>query len=269
MLVPVMQSDYHIHTFLCGHASGKPEDYVATAVQKGITEICFTDHAPAPCGYDPENRMTIVSFPEYRKIVSSLQKDSPVNILYGIEADFYDGCMDFLPAWLNEQDFDIVLGSVHYIDKWGFDDPRKRSIWSSVDITETWRKYFKLTQQMAETGLYDVVSHLDLPKKFGHRPPETDIMEMAEPALKKIAEAGMSIELNSSGLRRPVKEIYPSLLLLKMARSLDITICFGSDSHEPCDIGYCFDESLSLAKEAGFTHYARYAKRTKIMTPLP
>jgi len=124
--------------------------------------------------------------------------------LFGIEADYYRGCETFLGKWLEVQDFDLVLGSVHFIDDWGFDDPDVKQVWNSVDIVNTWRAYFKLVEKLVDTRLFDAVSHLDIPKKFGHRPPEKDLKEMVQPVLDRVAEAGMGMELNTSGLRKPV-----------------------------------------------------------------
>lgn len=259
-----------MHTFLCGHAEGKPRDYVLTAQRNGVSEICFTDHAPAPDGYDPINRMTLDKFPLYRELVTEAQSASPdVRVLWGIEADYYPTCHDFLKKWLPAQKFDIVLGSVHYITNWGFDNPVNMSVWDNVDVTDTWRRYFSLLGEMARTGFFDVVSHLDLAKRFGHKPPEAEITKMAGPALDAIASAGMAIEINTSGLMRPVGEMYPSLSILKLARKRNIPICFGSDSHEPQHVGYCFKQAVELARNAGYAQRAVFRNRQSKLADLP
>ena len=114
-------------------------------------------------------------------ILSYKNPDHPV--LFGIEADYYEGCEAFLRNWLIEQKFDLVIGSIHYIGRWGFDNPNEISMWNSVDITETWRKYFKLVAKLADTGMYDILAHPDLPKKFGDKPNDADIKEIVQPAL--------------------------------------------------------------------------------------
>jgi histidinol-phosphatase (PHP family) len=79
----------------------------------------------------------------------------------------------------------------------------------------------------------------------------------------------MGIELNTSGLRKPVGEIYPSPLIVVMARERGIAICFGSDAHSPEEVGDGFDAALKLAHEAGYTHYFRMSGREKELIPLP
>ena len=38
--------DYHTHHYRCGHAQGNIEDYIKAALNKGLTEIGISDHAP-------------------------------------------------------------------------------------------------------------------------------------------------------------------------------------------------------------------------------
>jgi histidinol-phosphatase (PHP family) len=261
--------DYHIHTPLCKHAEGAPELYRAEAGRTGLPEICFSDHAPSVDGYDREHRMALSQFDEYIKMVSKVSQGDGPRVMLGIEADYYRGCEDFLSQWLPSQDFDLVIGSVHFIDAWGFDNPHERHIWDSVDIRETWQRYFKLLERLADTRLYDVVGHMDIPKKFGHRPTDKDITEMVQPALDRIAEAGMGIELNTAGLRKPVGEIYPSALILSIARERGIPICFGSDAHKPEEVGFGFKEALELARSVGYTEHFTVQKRKKKMKSLP
>jgi len=87
--------------------------------------------------------------------------------------------------------------------------------------------------------------------------------------LDRIAAANMGVEINTSGLRRPVREIYPSALLLELAHEREIPICFGSDAHTPREVGYAFDQALKLAKEAGYTECLRFEGRQGRQIPLP
>lgn len=269
-----MTADYHIHTFLCKHAEGEVCEYVDSARARQLSEICFADHAPAPSGYDLKHRMEIDQFQVYTQLISKLSEGSfghdnnEPTVLFGIEADYYEGCKEFLNKWLVGQNFDLVIGSIHYIRDWGFDNPEQRSVWDSVDVTNTWREYFELVGRLADTRFFDVMAHLDLPKKFGYRPNDRDLKEMAQPALDRIAESNMGIEINTSGLRKPVKEIYPSPMLLELARERGIPICFGSDAHAPQEVGYGFDEAFKLVRQAGYTHCLCFRQRKKELIPL-
>lgn len=264
-----MVSDYHVHTSLCRHAEGLASEFLDQARLKNLPELCFTDHAPNPHGYDPASRMALEDFPGYQAMVRALQGSRSPRVLFGVEADYYPGGVEFLGQWLARHSFDFVLGSVHYVGDWGIDNQAQIERWRTANVTDAWRGYFLLLADLAGTRLFDAIGHLDLPKKFGFVPPERDIVEMAGPALDRIADAGMSIEVNTAGLRKPIREIYPSPLLLRMARERGIPICFGSDAHKPGEVGFGFAAALSLAREAGYTHAARYSQRKRTLVPLP
>jgi histidinol-phosphatase (PHP family) len=119
---------------------------------------------------------------------------------------------------------------------------------------------------MAESGLYDVVSHFDLPKKRGAKLDHKKQRKMVLPVLDQIRKSGMSIEINTSGLIHEAKEIYPSPEILSWACEREIPIVFGSDAHSPDRVGANFKEAVALAKEVGYTHYNTYSNR--VATPV-
>ena len=90
---------------------------------------------------------------------------------------------------------------------------------------------------------------------------------MAGVGLDAIAAAGSLVEINTSGLRRPAQEPYPSLRLLAGARKRGIGITFGSDAHRAQDVAAGFAEALALAESAGYTASVRLSDRAEV--PLP
>ncbi len=265
----ILPADNHLHTRLCKHASGEPLQYLETALKKGVPAISFADHMPAPDGYDPDNRMRPDQFDLYRNMVREIQDNADIPVNYGIEADYYPGCERYLEEWLEEQRFDVVIGSVHYIQDWPFESPEGRNRWESENTGSTWKKYFDLVTSLAQTHMYDVLAHPDIPKKFGHDIGPDNAVGLALPALDAMADSGMAIEINTSGLRKPVGEIYPSKQILEAARSRNIPIAFGSDAHSPEDVGRSFDKAVTLARDSGYKQYVTFSKRHKLYRPLP
>src|SRR5204863_7285680 len=96
-----------------------------------------------------------------------------------------------------------------------------------------------------------------------------DSQPLKSAALEAVAKAGMALDVNTAGLRRPAKEIYPSPRMLRSARALGIGITFGSDAHEPHLVGESFVDAVALVKAAGYTHFRRYLKRSFDLVPLP
>ncbi len=253
--------DYHTHHQLCRHATGRTIDYARAARDKGIGEFAATDHCPTDIGFGQEHRMHLDQFDEYLRDVEQAREAVPeVKLLLGVEADYYRGCEAFLASFLEKHPFDIILGSIHFRDYFS-GDPRKKYVTHQDDHQTAWREYYQLTGELADTGLYDVLTHMDLPKRFGAPGDEKAIREYALPSLDKIAGAGMAIEINTSGFIHDVNEQYPALHVLSWAAERDIGLVFGSDSHSPDRVGDGFEAALQLARAAGFKKARRYHQR--------
>jgi histidinol-phosphatase (PHP family) len=198
---------------------------------------------------------------KYETDVKNVKKkyQDKIEILLGYEVDWLPNHMD--KRVLNA-DVDYLIGSVHFLEGWGFDNPEFIGGWESQDIDETWQKYFDTIQEMAESKLFDIVGHLDLIKVFKYMP-KGDINEMAKSALVAIKNAGMALEINGAGFRKPIKEAYPSKSLLKQAFDLDIPITFSSDAHKPEQVSMFANQSLKLAQEVGYTECVVFKKRQK------
>lgn len=255
--------DSHVHTPLCGHAEGAPEEYLFQARKKGLRGLVFTDHSPMPPWYDPGSRMGLAELPFYLLALERVREKNPdLYVGIGLEADYHPGTEAFVRHLLRSYPFDYVIGSVHYLGAWPLDHPDHQEEYGWRDLKEIYRAYFQEVAQAARSGLFHAIGHLDLPKKFGHRLPEEALLELAEPALKAMAEAGLFLDVNTAGLRKPVGEVYPAPALLQRAREMGIGVVLGSDAHDPLEVGHAFPETGRLLLEAGYreAHYFREGK---------
>jgi histidinol-phosphatase (PHP family) len=265
--MPTIISDYHMHTPLCGHASGEPKAYAAHAVKVGLKEIGFSDHAPLFSHRDPGISMDHDQLPLYHRMIESVRDQfaGRLSVHVGIEADFVPGFEDQTRAMLAAYPYDHVIGSVHFIRKWGFDDPIQMKEWNVRDVNEVYRDYHKLLRQSAESKLFDILGHVDLVKKFDFHPTQDMRAEIEENA-RVFKQAGVVIEINTSGLHKPAKEIYPSLHDLKIYHEAGVPITFGSDAHKPDQVGRDFDQGRALALAAGYKEYVMFQQRKIIRT---
>jgi len=256
-----MKVDLHNHTPLCNHAEGSYEEYIQTAINVGTQVFGFSDHAPME--FDPKYRMDFSLMQTYQNAVLEQKRhfQGKIDIKLGYEVDFIPNLID---KRVVDADVDYLIGSVHFLDKWGFDNPEFLSGYKERDIDEIWRIYFDLITQMAQTKLFDIVGHIDLIKVFQFYP-KKDILEYATPALEAIKEADMVLELNTAGYRKPCKEPYPSKAILQKAYELDIPITFGSDAHKPDQVGMFSQEIETLAKEIGYKKCAIFTSRQREM----
>ena len=259
-----MRVDLHNHTTLCNHANGTVEQYVQRAIELGIDHFGFSDHAPM--NFDPKYRMDISQKALYEKWVLDAKEKykNQIKILLAYEVDYLEGYI--LDEIINSK-VDYLIGSVHFLknknDMWGFDNPEFIGVYESKDIDTIWLEYFDAIKSMAKTQLFDIVGHFDLIKVFRFLP-KKDIRILANDALKQIKKSGMVLEINPAGLRKPIGETYPSKQLLELAYEMNIDITFGSDAHEIEQVGFKYDEVVSLAKEIGYTKCITFDNREKI-----
>jgi histidinol-phosphatase (PHP family) len=252
-----MRIDLHNHTTRCNHAEGTIDEYIARAIELGIDIYGFSEHAPMD--FDEKYRLSFDEMNLYEKDVLDAKEKyaNQIEILLGYEVDWLPNHMSDIVL---KSKVDYLIGSVHFLDKWGFDNPEFISGYKDRDIDEVWQVYFDTIEDMAKSGLFDIAGHLDLMKVFKFLPSK-DIRIMAKGALRAIKQSNMTLELNSSGLRKPIGEIYPSIGLLEMAYELDIPITLSSDAHKIEQIGYGYDEVISLASSVGYTKVMSFRNR--------
>jgi len=251
--------DLHNHTKLCNHAQGEIEQYIEKAIESGTKYFGFSDHAPMD--FDKKYRMSFEQMANYESDVLKAKEKykDKIDILLAYEVDYLAGHMD--KRVLNTN-VDYLIGSVHFIDEWGFDNPEFIGNYENQNIDLIWQKYFDAIEAMAKSKLFDIVGHLDLIKVFKFMP-NKNILDIARPALRAIKEADMTLELNVAGFRKPIKEAYPSLELLQEAFRLDIPITFSSDAHKPEQVSLFNDEIIKMARDVGYTKCAFYKNRKR------
>ncbi len=259
-----LPADYHMHTPLCRHAVGEPVEYARCAVEAGLTEIGFSDHSPMPQDDFDNWRMFDRQLDEYVAKVRLAQKEFPeLTIRLALEVDYLPGHEDWIRQLAARHPWDYFIGSVHYVsESWDIDNPAKLSEWKKRDAFEVWQLYFERLTLAAESKLFEIIGHADLPKKFGIRP-QQDCTPLYDKFLNAVAQADVAIELNTAGLRKECKEIYPSRALLELAFQKGVPITFGSDAHAPAEVGMNFTDAVALARSVGYTETCRFKQRQR------
>ncbi len=258
-----------MHTPLCGHAIGAPEAYAEQAIQAGLREIGFSDHAPMVHQPMPGITMALDELPLYHKMIEEVRKRfAPrLSVKIALESDFLPGYEAKTKAIIDGYPYDYIIGSVHFIDDWAFDDPATREYWKKHDVNEVYLKYYALLRQSAKTGYFQIIGHCDLPKKFGARP-TIDLTDEIKATAKVFKDTGVAIEINTAGLRKPIGEMYPAPHCLKIYREAGVPLTFGSDAHDPKDVGKDFAAAMDLAKSVGYSQYLIF-KQKKIEKIMP
>ena len=241
-----MRADYHIHTKRCKHAEGEMREYVEKAIELNIPEIAFTDHIPLPNDFDLPHRMAFNELEDYLKEIETIKYQYPeIKIHSGIEADFYDGFDEYLYQTFRHFNFEIIIMSVHFIKNW----PKNNWVFSyhfpNRPIHEIYSDYLQALKRGIDTGLFDIVGHLDLIKNEDVPLMDTNKLEVLD-ILKCTKNQSMAVEINTSGLRKDITETYPSLNILPYLEKYKIPITLGSDAHKPEQVGSKFDETEKI-----------------------
>jgi histidinol-phosphatase (PHP family) len=264
-----LPADYHMHTPLCRHARGEPTEYARHALSLGLDEIGFSDHSPMRRDDFDNWRMRLDQLDDYVAAVQQARNDHPgLTIRLALEVDYLPGHEDWIRELAARHPWDYFIGSVHYVsDSWDIDNPAKLSEWRNRDTFEVWTAYFDRLGRAAASGLFEIIGHCDLPKKFGHRPTR-DCTPLYEQFLATAKQHDCAIELNTAGLRKECQEIYPSRELLQLAFNHGVPITFGADAHAPEEVGMNFAEAIQLARETGYRETCRFAGRKRRMVAI-
>ena len=285
-----MLTDCHVHLQPHGEkppmTRGRIEQYVAAGQERGIERIAITEHLfrfdeafHDLYGWwdaDPDPHLATLArvywedhvsgrVADYVRAIEQAKSDG-LPVLLGIELDWLHGKEEDLRRFLAPYDWDIVVGSVHYIGAWGFDCEEFYGEWAKRDTAAVWTEYGALARDLARSGIVDVVAHPDVPKVFGHRP--ADETPLHDLILEGAAHGKTAIELNSNGLRKKAGEIYPAPPLLARAQVAGLPITFASDAHVPARVGENFDALADAAVAAGYSTTVAFVGRRLETYPL-
>src|SRR4051812_11103170 len=264
-----LPADYHMHTPLCRHAVGEPTAYAAQAVKLGLPEIGFSEHSPMVRNDFDDWHMLLSDLDTYVENVQQARRDHPTLVIkLALEVDYIPGQEDWIRDLAARHPWDYLIGAVHYVsDSWDMDNPKKVSEWKRSNVFEVWSTYFDRLTKAAESGLFEIIAHADLCKKFCFYPKE-DCTPLFTRLLKATKQRDLAMELNTAGLRKDCNEIYPSPQIVQLAAQLGVPITFASDAHAPDQVGMNFSEAVALARSAGYTHCCRFTQRKRELVKL-
>ena len=182
--------------------------------------------------------------------------------------DYYVGREDDIASTVHRYEdligrrFDFILGAVHQLNGVFFGPtPNAPALFNHQEVEAIYHDYFALMIMAVRSGLFDVMAHSDLIKKYTgklHPPVPFDHYRAAvESFIVSLLEGEVGIEVNPSGLRRPVAEIYPSHQLLSLyvseaqAHGVEPIITLGSDAHQAKRVGERLSEGVAALQRAG------------------
>jgi histidinol-phosphatase (PHP family) len=279
--------DYHLHLWPHGQRDTAPTvdqvaQYCEIAQKAGVTEIALTEHLfrfvqadhllrgfwdddPDPAlrasmqsYWDDHARADLDSYVEC--VLEAKSQGLPV--VLGLEVDYYRGRMQQVEQLLSGYPFDVLLGSVHWLGIWRFDDLDDQvsmDQWSVRDVDDAWADYALAIEELAASRACDVLAHPDLIKVAGYRAaaPQECFDRIAEAA----RDSGMAAECSSAGLRKPVGEIYPAPPLIDRFVSAGVPFTTASDAHRSEHVADNSPALRALLSESGIDSLQAYSAR--------
>lgn len=259
----IYKTDYHMHSMYSDGRS-EPEDYIASAIKAGFSEIGFSEHLNL-YREAQEWIMNPDNIDAYLIHISRLKETSNnIKVKVGLEVDYFSGKEIETAKFLDPLPLDYIIGSVHYLGEKTVDE--EPDFYKGKSIDRLFESYFTSVIEAVSSGLFDIIAHCDLIRIYGYKP-SSDL----EPLYRKLAVAmksfNVAFEVNTNGRNRPLADFYPDRRYLHIFREEDVPVCVNSDAHMPSRIGQYFEEAYELLRYTGFTEMAIFDKRVRKMIP--
>lgn len=267
-------ASYHVHTTFCD-GKNTAEEMIQAAVAAGMTDIGFSAHAAWPVA--TEWHLPVNRYADYAAEIARIKSAyaGKITVKFGFEADWIAGTSAPDSAYYGQFKPDYLIGSVHFAPTdvkgrlaalWPVDAPTQ-DVAAGIercfdgDGKRAVLAYWSAVRDMVSSCDFDVVGHLDLPRKrngelkFFDETASWYRRELKE-TVNSIAKAGKIVELNTGAIaRKAMDAIYPSDELLALLRKADVPVTLDSDSHSTADLTCAYDRARSAAARAGYTAF--------------
>ncbi len=265
------RATYHNHTYFSDGAD-TPAEFLRQARLQQVDILGFADHyfkESATATTAPDWAMQPQNLQTYFEVLEQMKAESKdVEVRIGLEFDWLDGSAAWLAPVAQDSRLDYTIGSVHYVGGESIDtDERYWSQRSQEERDATIMCYWKTVREMAESGLFDIVGHVDLVKKFAIYP-SCDVTPLIREALDAIKAANMVLELNTSGWHKTCAECYPAEDILRAAFHREIPVTLSADAHKASFLCTHFARGLELLSRVGYRSLIRFRNRERIVEPL-
>lgn len=265
-----MRADVHMHCGFSNDSETRPEDMIESAIAKGLSVICFTDH------YDKDNLdwgdEAIFDVESYFQKMMALQEEyrDRIDIRIGAEIGMQPYLAEYYQNFMAQHPFDFVIGSVHSV----LEHDVALDFFQKHSDPEGYKIYFEeMLQDVQKIKSYDVLGHLDYIVRYSNQGSKgfdlNDYMDIIEEILKQVIAHGKGIEMNMSGLKYGLGAPHPQPEIIKRYRELGgEIITVGADGHIPEHIAYDYHLADDILKSCGFKYYTEFKGRKPVFVKI-
>lgn len=253
--------DFHMHSNVSFDGKNTAAQMAHAAAEKGLKEICFTDHM--------DHGLMTFDIDTYNAAYDPLQAEG-LTIRKGIEF----GMKTYNQAQFREdlqlRQFDFVLGSVHFVDELNV---YREEYWKGKTVETAYQAFMEQTVACVKAHTdFDVLAHLSFIAKARGNVAKTpifyrDYREMADEILKELVSKGKGLELNTSGVDR-CGDFLPGEAFFRRFKELGGEIVtIGSDAHNTDRVGQYVDRGCQLLKSI-FGYVCTFEERRPVFHKL-
>lgn len=238
-----MYSNFHTHTYLCGHAVGEPFEYVENAIKNHIEILGFSDHVPYPFpnGYISEVRMRMEQTESYINMILNLREKyrGKIKIYIGYEAEYYPQLFKNMLENIQKFECDYLILGQHFLENEYEHSIYSGNVYNNKDLMI---KYIDQVIDAIKTEKFTYIAHPDL---MAFRDDDVFYMEQAERLCICAKKLSVPLEINMLGLTD--HRAYPYDKFWEVARQVGNDVIIGCDAHSPEAVGN--PESVKLAED--------------------
>jgi histidinol-phosphatase (PHP family) len=228
LLTIMSKTDFHIHTEYSADSRLKLSELLPHALKLGYGALAITEHLDL----SPQELSVygVPSLQKYKKAITAYRKKYPkLQIYCGIEVGDFQAVREFANPILREMNFDLVLGSVHFIKGNVNVAVPLKTLLTAADILVYYENNLKLVQ----TCDIDVLAHLGVYKRYYQMSPdESHCLKTIKQIFQTMIERKIALEINFSAFRRNYQNLHPEPEYIELYRRMGgRLVTIGSDSH--------------------------------------
>lgn len=247
--------DLHIHIERGPYEIQWIEQFINKAVQMGLDEICLLEHSIRFTDFHPTfkeareynlyqqkwfdgKKNHAHSLDEFKALIQEIRsRDYPIKVSFGLEICWFEQHKDLIKDIVCDGFFDYLIGSVHWIDNWTFN--QRKYQWLGKDVNEIYKRYFELENSLVESKIFDIIAHPDLITCHGLYP-DYDLTDTYRTLCENIKQNNMCLEMNTS------KSLGVNSCFFEQAAATGVEFSTGSDAHRVEDVGRSIKEVCEL-----------------------
>lgn len=251
-------NDLHIHIERGEYTKEWIDRFVNQAVKMGMEEINLLEHSIRIKEFHPTfkeareynsyqqkwfagKEKQAHSMAEYKALVDEIRScDYPIKVNFGLEVCWFEQYEDYIRSMLSDGYFDYLLGSVHWIDNWTFN--QRKYQWLGRDINKIYSRYYEMSESLVESDIFDIIAHPDLIRCHSLYP-SYDLSKQYKSLCEKAKAHNVMLEMNTS------KGLGLNDEFLNIAIQSGVKLSTGSDAHRPEDVGRKIKEVTQLISQ--------------------